>query len=56
MDQDSAVPKTGQTGHADLAEGYRRMAADAEHEMEAQEWAEALIGDVSDVDEETVND
>jgi hypothetical protein len=42
------------TGDAGLArevvpaEGYRQMAADAERETEALEWAEALIGDVSE--------
>lgn len=30
----------------ELLEGYRRMAADEEHEAEALEWCEALIGDV----------
>jgi hypothetical protein len=28
-----------------LLEGYRRMAADQEHEAEAEEWTEGLIGD-----------
>jgi hypothetical protein len=31
-----------------LEEEYRRMAADAEHEREAREWCEALIGDVTE--------
>ncbi|MGA2278206.1 MAG: hypothetical protein ABSG00_11425 [Terracidiphilus sp.] len=30
----------------DLAEGYRLMAADREREVEAEEWMEALIGDI----------
>ena len=30
----------------DLAEGYRLMAADREREAEAEEWTEALIGDI----------
>jgi len=30
----------------DLAEGYRLMAADREREVEADEWTEALIGDI----------
>jgi len=30
----------------DLAEGYRLMAADREREAEAEEWSEALIGDI----------
>jgi hypothetical protein len=28
-----------------LLEGYREMASDTEHEREAVEWCEALIGD-----------
>jgi predicted CopG family antitoxin len=31
-----------------LDEGYRAMAADEEREAEALEWANALIGDVTD--------
>jgi len=31
-----------------LAEGYREMAGDAEHEREAAEWCEALVGDASE--------
>ena len=30
----------------DLEAGYREMAKDEEHEKEALEWAEAMIGDV----------
>jgi hypothetical protein len=30
----------------DLAEGYRLMAADREREAEAEEWTEALVGDI----------
>lgn len=29
----------------DLEEGYKAMAADTEHETEAYEWAEGLIGE-----------
>jgi len=29
-----------------LEEDYRQMAADTEHEIEAEEWCEALIGDI----------
>lgn len=32
----------------DLANAYREMAADERREAEAQEWAEAVIGDVAD--------
>jgi hypothetical protein len=31
-----------------LEEGYREMARDAEHERDAAEWCEALIGDSSE--------
>jgi len=54
MDQESASHKTGQTSQATLAEGYRQMAADIKQEIEAEEWSEAMVGDVLDVDEETV--
>ncbi len=30
----------------DLEAGYREMAKDEEHEKEALEWAEAMIGDI----------
>jgi len=33
-------------GYASLEEGYAAMAADEEREAEAQEWGNALIGDV----------
>jgi len=33
---------------AELAEGYRAMAADEEHEAEAREWINAVIGDIPD--------
>jgi len=33
-----------------LEEAYREMAADAEHEREAEEWCAGLIGDVADAD------
>jgi hypothetical protein len=45
MDHDTAAHETYQTSRHALAEGYRQMTADIEHEMEAEEWAEALIGD-----------
>jgi hypothetical protein len=31
-----------------LEEGNRKMASDPEHEREAEEWCEALIGDSSE--------
>jgi hypothetical protein len=36
---------TNPTNQTDLAEGYRQTAADREHEAEAEEWTEALVGD-----------
>jgi hypothetical protein len=33
------------TDDAQLEAAYREMAADAEHEREAEEWCEALVGD-----------
>ena len=33
---------------AELAEGYRAMAADAEREREAAEWVDNLTGDLGD--------
>jgi hypothetical protein len=50
MDYDNAANKRGEWSHADLAEGYREMAADRQQEMEAEEWTEALIGDILEVD------
>ncbi len=47
MDSDTAAQETRQTSHAALAKGYRQMARDRERETEAEEWAEALIGDVA---------
>jgi vacuolar-type H+-ATPase catalytic subunit A/Vma1 len=47
MEHDSAAHESSLAKEAALAEGYRQMAADIEHEMEAEEWAEALIGDVA---------
>jgi len=32
-----------------MPDEYLRMARDAEHEREAEEWCEALIGDAIDV-------
>jgi hypothetical protein len=30
-----------------LEDGYKAMAADEEHEQEAQEWCNALVGDIN---------
>ena len=35
---------------AELLEGYRQMAEDAEGEAEASEWVENLLGDAADED------
>jgi hypothetical protein len=47
MEHDSAAHDNSPTSQSDLAEGYRQMAADREREAEAEEWVEALIGDVA---------
>jgi hypothetical protein len=41
-----AARGASQTKQALLEEGYRMMAADREREAEAEEWTEALIGDL----------
>lgn len=51
MDKNLIIPKKRETSQAELADGYRQMASDREQEMEAEEWAEALIGDALDKDE-----
>jgi len=52
MDHDDTAHVARQISHAELAEGYRRMAEDTEQELEAAEWAEAMIVDalLSDAD------
>jgi hypothetical protein len=50
MDYDNAANDRGEWSDADLAEGYRAMAADQEQEMEAEKWTEGLIGDILEVD------
>lgn len=42
------VKKLTITVDEDVYEGYRAMAADGPRETEVEEWAEALIGDVTD--------
>jgi hypothetical protein len=54
MDHDTAGHEISHTSKVALVEGYRQMAADREQEMEAEEWAEALIGDILDDEDETV--
>jgi len=49
MDQETAAHENRESSQIDLAEGYRQMAADIEQEMEAEEWAEALIGDIFEI-------
>jgi hypothetical protein len=41
-----AAQELRQAKQNNLAEGYRLMAADREREAEAEEWTEALIGDI----------
>ena len=45
MDHEDTAQAARQISQAELAEGYRQMADDTEHEVEAEEWAEAMIGD-----------
>jgi hypothetical protein len=42
----AAARETSRTKQNALAEGYQRMAADRERETEAEEWTEALVGDI----------
>jgi hypothetical protein len=42
----SAAQDRSRAKQNDLEEGYRLMAADREREAEAEEWTEALIGDI----------
>lgn len=41
-----AAQEVSRATHESLAEGYRSMAIDRAREAEAEEWAEALIGDI----------
>jgi hypothetical protein len=43
-----AAERLRQQDENKLSEGYRAMAADREREAEAEEWSEALIGDISE--------
>ena len=45
MDREDGAQAARRMSQAALTEGYRQMADDTEHEMEAEEWAEAMIGD-----------
>jgi hypothetical protein len=56
MNRDTDASGTGKWSQADLAEGYRQMAADIEREVEAEEWAEALIGDILEIDPAIASD
>jgi hypothetical protein len=44
-DADMKKAKQKDPTEAELLAGYGEMAADVEHEREAMEWCEALIGD-----------
>jgi len=43
----SAAQETRRAKQSALAEGYRLMAADRARETEAEEWTEALVGDIN---------
>ena len=46
MDRDTAAHETSEQSQAVQADGYREMAADIEHEMEAEEWVEQILFEV----------
>jgi hypothetical protein len=50
MDHEAAKNETERARQIALAEGYRQTAADREQQREAEEWSEALLVDVSEVD------
>jgi hypothetical protein len=52
VDHNADAHDNNRTSQAALAESYRQMAADIEHEKDAEEWAEALVGDAFGVDQE----
>jgi hypothetical protein len=54
MNPKNAANETSPISQGALAEGYRQMAADIEHEVEADEWAEALVGDILEADRGSV--
>jgi len=45
MDREAVATEDRSDDEAAFLEGYRQMAADKERETEAEEWAEAMIGD-----------
>ena len=42
------MPTDDELDDKEMADAYLRMARDAEHESETEEWWEALIGDAAD--------
>jgi hypothetical protein len=50
VEQNSVGDDNSRASQEALEEEYRQMAADREREIEAEEWIEALIGDVSEVE------
>ena len=42
------MPTDDELDDKEMVDAYLRMARDAEHEREAEEWCEALIGDATD--------
>jgi hypothetical protein len=43
---EAAALETTEAKQAALEEGYRQMAADLEHEMEAEEWTQQILFDI----------
>jgi hypothetical protein len=50
MDRETRPAHDKWESEAALLEGCRQMAADQEQEKEAEEWTEALVGDILDGD------
>ena len=46
MDRETVATEDERDNDARLLEGYRQMAADEEHEKEADEWTEHILFDL----------
>jgi len=53
MNRDADAQDNRNPSQTALAEGYGQMSADVEHEAEAEEWVETLIGDSFGVNQES---
>ena len=43
IDYEDDEPKSGRESQDALLDGYRQMAGDREHELEAEEWTEQIL-------------